>query len=183
MTKLHPTLWRTCRVLSNESRLKLLWRLLQEGEMSMGCLGQSVGLGNSSASVHLRALNGRGFLKVERRGLYVFYSVEANESVRHANEILEALRNCYENAVSYSQIMRLTTAFTHPRRIAIVQVLADGGMDEVALALQSQISPEALSRHLKKLEDRGFVVKVGDSVRLRDPDSLLGKTLLKAALG
>lgn len=183
MSKLHPTVWRTCRVLSNESRLKLLWRLIQEGEMSMGCLGRSVGLSNPSASVHLRALNARGLLKVERRGLYAFYSLEANEDVHHANEILSALRNCYETAMSHSQVIQLTTAFTHPRRIAIVQALSNGGMDEVALSQKSQISPEALYRHLKKLVDRGFVVKVGDVVSLKEQDSVLGKTLLNAALG
>ncbi len=183
MNKLRPTLWRTCRVLSNENRLKLLWRLMQEGEMSMGRLAQSVGLSDPSASVHLRALNSRGLIKAERRNLYVFYSAEANAEVEYAAELLEALRECHASAISYSQVMRFATAFTHPRRIDIVRALAKGEMQEIALSQKTQISPQSLYRHVKKLLDRGFVTKVGDVVGLKAQDTPMGKVLLDAALG
>lgn len=182
MNKLRPTLWRTCRVLSNETRLKLLWRLMQEGEMSMGRLGASVGLSNSGASTHLRALGARGLLKAVRRGLYVFYSLEANNDVEHAAEIVDALRTCHDNAVSHSEVVKLATAFTHPRRIVIVRSLAEGRMDEGVLAHSTGISTQALYRHLKKLESRGFVARDGDHVTLLEQTSVLGEALLQAAL-
>jgi DNA-binding transcriptional ArsR family regulator len=183
MEKLRPTLWRTCRVLSNETRLKLLWRLMQDGEMSMGRLGASLGLSGPSASVHLRALNARGLLKVERRGLYAFYSLGANNDVEHASELVAALHVCHGNAMSYSEVMRLTTAFTHPRRITIVQALSAGGLDEVCLARTTEISPQALCRHVKKLVDRGYVKENDEMVVLKEQHLTLGQTLLKAALG
>lgn len=182
MKKLHPTLWRTCRVLSNENRLKLLWRLMQEGESSMGQLAKSVGMGEPSASMHLRALNSRGLIKAERRKLYVFYSVEANTEVEHASDLLEALRICHANGASYSQVVRNTTAFTHPRRISIVRVLSAGGMSTADLSMKTQISPQSLSRHLKKLVLREFVEKKGDLVCLKKQSHPLSKALLRAAL-
>ncbi len=182
MEKLRPTLWRTCRVLSNESRLKLLWRLMQEGEMSMTRLAQSVDLSAPSASKHLRALNSRGLIKAERRGLYLFYSAEANAGVDYASELLEALHECYLNAVSYSQIIRWATAFTHPRRIAIVRALNGTGMPTAALSIKTHISPESLFRHVKKLEKRGFVKKTGEIVCLVGHDMPFGQALLNAAL-
>ena len=182
MNELRPTLWRTCRVLSDENRLRLLWRLMPGGEMSMTRLAESVGLSASSASKHLRALNSRGLIKAERRGLYLFYSAEANAGVDHAAELLEALRTCYSNAVSHSQIIRLATAFTHPRRIAIARALNGEGMPEAVLSVKTHISPESLFRHIKKLEKRGFIKKVGEIVYLVGHEMPFGQVLLDEAL-
>jgi len=150
--------------------------------MSMTRLAQSVGLSASSASKHLRALNSRGLIKAERRGLYLFYSAEANTEVDCASELLEALRECYSNAVSHSQIIRWTTAFTHPRRIAIVRALNGAGLPAAALSIKTHISPESLFRHVRKLEKRGFVKKTGEIVCLIGHDMPFGQALLGAAL-
>ena len=183
MEKLRPSLWRTCRVLANESRLKLLWRLLQEGEMSMTQLAQSVGLSTSNASRHLRALGARGLIKAEQRGLFVFYSVEANVEVDHAPELLEALRACYLDAIPYHRIIRLATAFTHPRRITIVKALIGMEMTEAALSIKSRIPPQSLYRHVAKLERRGFVKKTKEIVCLIEEQEMpLERVLLGAAL-
>ncbi len=182
MEKLRPTLWRTCRAISDESRLKLLWRLMQEGEMSMTQLAKSVGLSAPNASKHLRILNSRGLLKADRRGLYLFYSAEPNAGVDHAPELLEALCTCQANAVSYSEVIRLATAFTHLRRVAIVRALKNAAMPEAALSIATHISPESLYRHIRKLESRGFVKKEGERVWLEEQKKPLEKALLDAAL-
>ena len=182
MKERKSALWRTCRVISNESRLKLLWRLIEVREMSMTRLAQSVGLGVANASKHLRLLQSHGLIGAEQRMRYLFYSAEANAGVDHASELLEALRACYSNAVSHSQIIRLATAFTHPRRIAIVRALNGAGMPEAALSIKTHISPESLFRHVKKLEKRGFVKKMGEIVCLVGHDMPFGQALLNAAL-
>ena len=55
-------------------------------------------------------------------------------------------------------------------------------MPEAALSIKTHISPEALYRHIRKLESRGFVKKEGERVWLVEQKGSLGKVLLDAAL-
>ena len=181
MSELSPSLWRTCRVLANELRLKLLWKLFQNGECSMSGLADSLGLKESTASTYLRLLNSRGLIFAERRKNFVFYRLEANPIVSHAEELLEALLDCYKTFMPVKMVMFKMTAFTHSRRIDIVSALKEGDMEVGALSVRTQISLPALYRHLKKLEDRGFVLCHDQSVEICEPGDVLSKTLLKAA--
>jgi DNA-binding transcriptional ArsR family regulator len=182
MEELSPTLWRTCRVLSNESRLRMLWRLFESGEMSMGQLARSCGLGESSASMHLRALNARGLISAERRKLYVFYASVANSKVRHATDLLDALKACHDKSDPIPWIINQTTAFTHLRRIEIVKALSHGNLGTVDLSLKTRISPLALYRHVRKLIARGYVENNQDELCLTVQSHPLGQALLSAAL-
>jgi DNA-binding transcriptional ArsR family regulator len=183
VSSLHPTVWRTCRVIANEIRLKLLWRLFEFGEGSMGQLARSVGIAESTASTGLRALNARGLIVSERSGAYTFYKIGANPEVEHAELLLDALRDGYRQVVPIAQVMRVSTAFTHSRRIDIVRALNDGGLDEISLSARCQISIPALQRHIRKLNDRGFVERSGRCMELIVPDDCLSQSFLKAALG
>ena len=182
MNSLHPTVWRTCRVIANETRLKLLWRLFQQGEASMGQLARSLGVKEPAASSGLRALGARGLIASERRGLYVFYKPEVNAEVEHAELILSALRSCYDEVVPFKHVIHLATAFTHVRRIDIVRVLQGGSLHEVELSLRTQISIPALHRHLRKLTARGFVSKEDGIIKLLEPPDPLAIALLGAVL-
>lgn len=183
MSSLHPTVWRTCRVLSSESRLKLLWKLFQEGEGSVTSLGKALGLPEPLASRYLRALNARGLISSQRRKKYVFYRPEANPEVEHAERMLTTLRNGYDRFMPLSLVAHQMTAFTHPRRIDIVRALNAGACDEAQLSIRTHISPQALYRHLKKLLGRGFIEKTGGEVRLRSQTDELAEVLLNIALG
>lgn len=183
MQSLHPTIWRTCRVLSNEVRIKLLWKLFQMGEASVAALGDSVGISESQASVYLRALNSRGLVVPERRQKYVFYRSEANPEVEHAEVLLHALRDCYDHFMPLEMVVSHMTAFTHPRRIDIVRALSDVAYDEQKLSIQTQISLPALYRHLRKLTDRGYVAKTDKQLHLVPQENSLSKTLLTIATG
>lgn len=183
MKDLHPTIWRTCRVLSNESRIKLLWKLFQGGEMSVSVLGDAVGLPESVASTYLRGLNSRGLILSERRQKYVFYRPEANPEVEHAERMLEALRASYEAFMPIGLVLQHLTAFTHPRRIEIVRALNEVAYDEQKLSIKTQISLPALYRHVRKLAERGYVVKKDKVLILVPQETVLAKTLLKIVTG
>ena len=183
MSALHPTVWRTCRVLSNEHRLKLLWKLFQLGEGSVTALGAAVGLQGPVASSYLRALNARGLISSERKKKYVFYKPEANPEVEHADQMLSALRASYDAFMPLPMVAAHMTAFTHPRRLEIVRALNDGVSDELQLAVRTGISPEALYRHLRKLVDRGYVQKNGRDVQLAEQQAVLARVLLSIVLG
>lgn len=182
MNSLHPTVWRTCRVIANETRLKLLWRLFQLEDSCMGQLARSVGVKEPAASSGLRALSARGLIGSERRGLYVFYKPEVNAEVEHAELVLTALRRCYDDIVPFKQVIHQATAFTHPRRIEIVRALEKGALDDLELSFKTQISIPALHRHLRKLRARGFIIKKNGKLTLQVPSDQLAAALLTAAL-
>lgn len=183
MSALHPTVWRTCRVLSNEQRLRLLWKLFQLGEGNVTALGEAVGLKEPLASAYLRALNARGLISSERRRNYVFYKPEANPEVEHAGQMLGSLRHCYEDLMPLARITYHMTAFTHPRRVDIVRALSQGEADDVRLSVQTRISPLALYRHIKKLVARGYVEKNGRELRLVEQGEGLAQDLLSIVVG
>ncbi|QBG47473.1 ArsR family transcriptional regulator [Verrucomicrobia bacterium S94] len=183
MTDLHPSLWRTCRVLANEKRLYLLWRLFQAGESGVTHLGEAVGLTEPCTSVYLRALNARGLILPRRQKNFVLYRPQANPEVAGAERLLAALRSAYDDYMPVPAVIRLVTAFTHDRRIAIVRELSRGALSELELSVKTGISPQALYRHLRKLEARNFVEKDHDELRLVAQNSELGRELLALAVG
>ena len=181
MNSLRPTLWRTCRALANPTRLTLLRNLLS-GKVEPVCeLAARTGISEQSASTHLRALASRGLLKATQQNRWVYYSAEANESVDNASHILETLSTCFQNGMSNDDVIRITTAFTHPRRIAIVTLLNKNPMTFDELMVKGSISAMALFRHLKKLEKRGFIRQRDHHFELAPPNTLLGMLLMQIA--
>ena len=157
MSKLRPTIWRTCRVLACATRLKLLWVLFEGKSLSVGELGREIGMSESNASIQLRALNARGLITPHRKGMELFYRAEVNEEVGHAAEILAALRVCYQKKVSLESVIHMATAFTHPRRIQLVRALAGGVKKRSVLQEETGMVSRTVSRHLNKLVARQVV--------------------------
>jgi DNA-binding transcriptional ArsR family regulator len=66
MKALRPALWRTCRGIACESRLRLLWALFAQNELCVCAAAKQTGMGEAQASVQLRALNARGLISSRR---------------------------------------------------------------------------------------------------------------------
>ncbi len=181
MSKLRPTLWRTCRVIACETRLQLLWLLFENEERCVSDLAASVGVSPQNASVQLRTLSSRGLISPHRKNLKVFYRPEVNDDVSHAGTILKALRKCAEDGMSHEVIIRQATALTHLRRIILVRALDGKHQKFEELQAATGISPTALSQHLAKLEARGFVKNRYGEYRLTHPGNSFGRVLLKVA--
>jgi predicted ArsR family transcriptional regulator len=155
---LNPTLWRTCRTLANRTRLRLLRHLLLNPGLAVTEIAAELELSPAVASKYLRELNARGLLLATRRALKVFYRVSANQAVPQAVVLIKALSGVLKNdKAPIDLIYRKVTAFTHPRRVAIVACLRRGPVRLVALRRQLGISNSALQRHLHKLAARGFL--------------------------
>ncbi len=182
MPDLHPSLWRTCRVLANANRVGLLWRLFELEESSMGRLAEACGLGGSSACMHLRALNARGLIRAERRRTHVFYRPVANPEVAHAVALLGALRRSHADGDSAAKVIRAATAFTHPRRIEVVRSLGEGAKDFSTLAVETGISVPALARHVAKLAKRDILKRTAEGFALLPQSDPLCACLLRAAM-
>lgn len=177
-----PTLWRTCRIIANDSRLNLLQLLFKLGENSVTALGKQAGLSESHASLHLRLLNSRGLISARIAGKWVYYSATANQAVRHAPEILDALKTSYAYTdIDNNQTFNVATAFTHQRRIMIAKHLHHGAISSVELSFRTMVPLTSLRRHLKKLEARHFIKTENNLYTLGNPSHPLAQTLLSIA--
>ena len=70
----------TFRLLSDPTRIKVLWALLQ-GESSVACLAELAGAAPTAVSQHLAKLRLAGLVKGRREGTFVYYSA-ADDHVR-----------------------------------------------------------------------------------------------------
>ncbi len=77
----------TFRLLSDPTRIRLLWALLQ-GESSVSCLADLVGASPTAVSQHLSKLRWAKLVSVRREGTFAYYSA-ADEYV--AQLLAEAL--------------------------------------------------------------------------------------------
>jgi DNA-binding transcriptional ArsR family regulator len=155
---LRPTLWRTCRVLANRTRLKLCARLLHRPGQTVSALAGQLKLPLTVASQYLRALEARGLLAVRRKGLRVVYRPALVTTRTPTTELVRALRRVFRHQRDpVESIFKTATAFTHPRRIEIFKALRKENYTPAQLRTRTGISVPSLYRHLKKLEARGFV--------------------------
>ena len=90
--ELHPTLWRTCRVLANSTRLHLFARLLRRQPESVSRLAEQCNVTLPVASQSLRALEARGLLKVKRIRLRVEYRIPTRSEAGAQAGLIAALR-------------------------------------------------------------------------------------------
>ena len=155
---LQPTLWRTCRVLANDTHLRLFAQLVRKQPQSVSELAAQCSLALPVASQSLRALEARGLLRVNRIRRRVEYRIptrsEAGSLADLTGALLAALRR---EPLPTRAIMKVATAFTHPSRIQIHCILQSGPKTEMQLQAAIRLSSPALWRHLRKLKVRGFV--------------------------
>ncbi len=182
---LQPSLWRTCRVLANRRRLDILAELLDRSPQDVSQIAEALGLSEAVASQYLRHLNARGLLRASRAGRFVSYSAQPDPTLYESVKLLAALRHALiKEKDSTDHIFNQVTAFTHWRRIRIVQCLAPGDCSFTDLMRRTSISRAALQRHLKKLIGRNYVSfdEKDGLYRLVQATSRLQKTLLRLAL-
>ena len=172
-------MWRTLRVLANPARLGLLRDVCTRPSQCVNALAGRAGLGQPAATQHLRLLQARGLIRARRDSRWVFYTAEADPLVAHAPALLGAMqRALVKDRVALPAIAKAVTAFTHERRIRIVQAVVGGVDTPGRLAAACRISTAALARHLDKLERRGVLARGDGRVRLPPPATALAAALL-----
>jgi DNA-binding MarR family transcriptional regulator len=180
--ELRPTLWRTCRVLANRRRLRILQELFRRPGQSVTEVAVRLSLPVPLASRYLRELNARGLLGARRVGPRVSYRPFANPSVPQASPLIASLQRTFQtDSDPFATIFRLATAFTHPRRVELAAALASGPVRVAELGRRTGISKSALKRHVAKLRSRGFVCAATDGLALATPPSRLAAALLLLA--
>ena len=184
MESYHPTVWRTCRVLANAGRIKCLKVVLEQPGSTVGEVAACACLAENLASEHLRALQARGLIQAFRKSRWVHYAPMPDPLVPSARPLLTALRQALlTEKMAESEIIHTLTAFTHPRRLAILRYLQKterACAEDIAAA--TRISLPALSRHLSKLAARRLVSCGDHRWQLAQRDGRLEKTLLSLLL-
>lgn len=155
---LHPTLWRTCRILAGNTRLRLLRNVVREPGLTVSRLAELTGIKRSRASQELRRLQSRGLIQARRKGGYVRYVPVSDPLVATAKPLLEALKSIFlENPATPNEtLIAPATALSDPRRIAILSELLNGPrhFDEIQAAVH--IPAISLRRHLRRLNELGL---------------------------
>lgn len=178
--RLRPTLWRTCRVLANRGRLRALRTLLEFPDQPVSVVAKKLSVSVTLTSQYLRALNARGLLSVRRVGRWVYYRPSPDKTIPDAKALLEAIRREFgAEKKPIETIFRSATAFTHPRREEIFRAFHGQALTLPQLREKIGISTKALRRHLRKLQAREFLVAEGEIYRCVEPESHVGKALLK----
>jgi DNA-binding transcriptional ArsR family regulator len=155
---LQPSLWRTCRVLANVTRLQLFAQLTRKQPQSVSQLAEAVALTMPVASQSLRALEARGLLTAKRIRRRVEYRIPSAAEAGGRADLIAALQITLRSTpVPTEQVMKIATAFTHVARVEIVRALASGPKTQEQLQSLVRLSAPAVSRHLSKLSARGFV--------------------------
>lgn len=174
--------WNLCRVLANETRLKLLWCLFDHKELCVRDLQVLNDMSRPNASNQLKLLSASGLISSRRERNRVIYRPQPLREDGMAAQLLKELRRCSLQDDGFATMIHLLTGFTHGRRIEIVQAVAGGCVDFSKIMEKTGMSGPALSRHLDKLDRRGFVCRDGDQIGLRGPSGRLGKKLMDLAL-
>jgi DNA-binding IclR family transcriptional regulator len=142
-----------------------------------------LGIPLSVASLYLRALNARGLLRAQRRGREVAYQLGDDPALPETRVLLNALRSSLGHGRrSLEACFDAFTGFTHPRRITIVQAVAQGALRIEDIRAAAGISRRATTRHLRKLIRRGYLVRRGRNYLFARPASPLRRSLLRLAL-
>jgi len=170
--------------LANRRRLRILQSLVGTPGKTVTEIAEENGVSVSSATQCLRALNARGLLAATRRGRWVEYRVGHDPLVRGTAELVRALtlKLGEGNSEAVERIFKELTAFTHPRRVAMVRVLSrkpDLRAGELRRAVGC--SESALYRHLEKLVSRGVIHEEGGRYRCSRNFGPVVKVLVRLA--
>ena len=181
MNDLKPTLWKTCRILANENRLACLREVIAQPGLDVGTLAHRLMVSEHHASMMLRALQSRGLIRPVRQSRWVYYYPLPDPLVKSAAPVLSAIRKKLLNPrAKLSSIIRILTAFTHPRRLAILGRLQEcGAQTEAEMSARLGISRQAMTRHLRKLTRRGLILQEDFSCRLLPARDVLARALLR----
>ena len=181
MHHLNPTLWRTCRMLSGTTRIRLLRCLEENPGSNVSALARAVGVGLSAASQELRRIQSRGLLQTEHRQASLIYRFGADPQVASSAPILKALRAALSSRgpAEDEQIQAIARGLAHPKRIDLLRSLLNSPKSAFALQKEFRLSFRTLDRHVRTLLASGFVRRDNRTLHAVPPGHPLAKALLK----
>lgn len=192
-TKLNPTLWRTCRVLMNDIRLRLFHAvIINDDTLNVSAFARLLDIPQPVATNGLRALQSRGLLGVRRERYSVYYNLSEDRSLPAATRLRNAFRDFFETselADGWTEgMMAMLKAFTHFNRLAMIRRLAKGAATKAELERSAGVVVKTVEHHLRLLVRAGLVEGCSDngvvgSYRLLPQKHPVARELLSQTLG
>jgi len=175
--------WKTCRILANKTRLRILRWLLRETELCEFEIARFLDLTRPSASRHIRLLSESGLIKTRPRSKWLLCSLNDSKPKDPLHDVQEILfKNLTSGEKQIDKIYRSATAFTHERRCCIIRLLQNKSLPIEEIVSTADISEVALHRHLKKLINRGLVAERNDTYHFVHPSDPLTNALVNMVL-
>jgi hypothetical protein len=186
VNEMNPTLWRTCRMLANARRLRIIHQLIGKDPQTLTQLATACKMSASACSQYTRQITARGLCRETRRGRYAFFDLHPDPMISYSASLLNALIKSLKHAKShYMEQIADLTAYTHVSRIRIVRHIAQHEVSRTCeMKSGLHISKPALIRHINKLirRNRLQAVKTG-GYQLVQPRTVLARELLYIAVG
>ena len=181
MPKLHPTLWRSCRILSGKTRIELLRLVVDRLDPSVSELAAQLNISVPRASQELRRLQSRGLIQAVRTGVHVRYRPVPDRLVSTAAPLLQAMQETFRQFPpdADEQSLRIAAAFSHVRRLALARLLLPGPMDVQTLEEMAGMARNPLNRHLRLLLAGGVIRRSGKTIALAENPHPLAQGLLE----
>ena len=181
MHTLNPTLWRTCKMLTGHTRIRLLRALLEHPGEGVSALGKRAGIGESAASQELRRIQSRGLLQAERRGVHLVYRMAADPQVSSAAPLLKAIQTAMASLPPERdlEMASIAAGLSHERRIRILRALLAGPLPAAELQSAVRLSDHPFHAHMATLLTSGFATRSRDGVQSCVPNHPLAKALAK----
>ncbi len=181
MHNLNPTLWRTCRMLAGQTRIRLLRELEKHPGRNVTTLAAVVGIGVSDASQELRRIQSRGLLQAVHHHANLIYRFGADPQVSSAAPLLKALRITLANddPATDREIQAMAHALAHPTRTQILKALMAEPMTAYALHQSIRVSFAGILRHIKPLIAGGYIHRDRQALRFAPPGHTLARALVK----
>lgn len=130
------------KVLSDESRLKILWLLLNRGELCVCDIMAVLEITQSKASRHLAALRHIGIAADRRDGLWAYYSLCPVED-ELARDHLELLRTTLANQPDSKRLLKRLDSWLKAKTRGEICVTAGGRLSSKN---KSKSGPKRTSR-------------------------------------
>lgn len=162
MKKLSPTLWRTCRVLMNDVRLRLLWAVVKNNDrLNVTGIAKLLGIIQPLATIGLRALQARGLIGVRRERYSVYYNLTEDRSLPEATRLRQAFVDYFDSdKLEFdwtNHVMILLKAFAHFNRLAMIRRLSEGEASKTDLEAASGVVVKTIEHHLRILTRAGLI--------------------------
>lgn len=184
--ELSPTLWRTCRMLANTRRLKIIQHLIDKEPLTLTDLAAACKMSLPACSQYTRQITARGLCREIRKGTYAYFDLFPDPAIPYSTLLLHGIIAALKLARNdYKVQIADLTAYTHVRRMMIVNHLFIKGPTRLCdMQRDLQISEPALLRHLQKLLLRHLVLRSDDErYYLMSPPTRLAEILQRIVTG
>jgi len=137
------------RLFSDETRIRIMAALVENGEATNAQLADIIGKSKSSISYHLRILENCGFVKVSRTD-YEGYGIPT--------KYYRVKSSLVPFVYAFKPDMEVARLFSDKTRIKIMKLLAEKGeMSNTQLSKELGIRSPTISYHLKILTDANIL--------------------------